>query len=115
MTTFIFDDYYQKTKIYGESSFNSKTKPIKIFSDQQNYFLAIADHDIYVSTVTWNTTLLDYSIFSTKLTQYLSDKAKINKWLKVFNSVFVVVFVKEEFFMLNENYFYVYSQAETYE
>lgn len=59
MTTFIYRDYVQTTKIYGEASLSS-CQPIKIFSDEQTFFLAVADNDIYVSTVTYNAIKLDY-------------------------------------------------------
>ncbi len=55
MTTFTYYGY-DKAPVLGEGSLNSTQKPIKIFTDEQTYFLAVSDNDIYVSSVTWNET-----------------------------------------------------------
>lgn len=94
LTTFIFKDYVQTTKIYAEASINSTAQPIRILSDQQTFFLAIADNDIYMSVVKWNPIYLDYSIFWIKLSMFTSDQSLRTKWLGVFNSIVVAMLVK---------------------
>lgn len=50
LSTFIYKGYEKTKKVYAEGTLRSSC-PIKIFSDEQKYFLAIGDNDIYISTV----------------------------------------------------------------
>jgi hypothetical protein len=74
MTTFIYhgDD---KAPISAEGSLNSTNKPIRFFSDEQTFFVAVSDNDVYASAVVWNESSKSYNVWSNTVTGYTSDKS----------------------------------------
>lgn len=56
---------------------SSNKKPIKFYSDGYSYFVAVADNDIYYTTVWWNEKIKDYSIYSSTLKKTVKD---FKKW-----------------------------------
>lgn len=75
MSAFIYSNY-TLTQPTSHSSLSSKSSPILIHSDDQNYFIAVADNDISYTIVYWNSTIKDYVVYSRTLRQTVEDKKK---------------------------------------
>lgn len=73
LTTFAYQGYEETKTVLAEGSLNSTSTPIKIFSDEQSFFLAVADSGIYVSTLTWNVETSKYEFGSSGLSGLVSD------------------------------------------
>jgi hypothetical protein len=53
MTTFLWEGYSKSATVQKQASLNSSSERIKFFSDQQTFFFAIADNEVYATKVKW--------------------------------------------------------------
>lgn len=76
MTTFLFTGYSKNSLIVGSETLKSNAKPIKTLSDKQRFFLAMADNDVYASTVIWNSATEKYDLAWGKLSYLKIEESK---------------------------------------
>lgn len=64
MSTFVYHGYTSdKTAISGEASLTSST-PIKFFSDQYTFFVAVSDNDVYTTVMLFDSVSNSYIAWS---------------------------------------------------
>jgi hypothetical protein len=96
-----------KSTVEGEETLCSSKKPIKFFSDDQSYFFAVADNDIYFTLVYWNETISKYIVSSSTLKKAVKDSSKWPYYIKSFSEALLIVQYNFKFFILTQDTFYV--------
>ena len=85
----------------------SDKKPIKFYSDEETYFVAVADNDVYFILVYWNETISDYTVHSGTLRETVKDKKLWSQYISSFRESIIIVLYDLKFFILTEDAFYV--------
>lgn len=53
MSTFVYHGY-GKDQVMGEAHLESSINPIRIFSDQATFFVAVSEDDVYITIMIWD-------------------------------------------------------------
>ncbi len=106
MSAFVYSGY-KKSALQGEDTLRSYKKPIKFYSDEQSYFVAVSDNDVYFTLVYWNETISDYTVYSSTLKKTVKDSSKWPEYIKSFSEALFIVQYNLKFYILTEDTFYV--------
>jgi hypothetical protein len=93
-----------------EGSLNSSSTPIKFFSDQQTFFFAVADNEIYATKLKWVEETQEYEFFGYTLSEYIKDEDERQVRLKNFNSALLITYFNEKLYLLTSESFLVYGE-----
>ncbi len=93
-----------------EGSLNSSSTPIKFFSDQQTFFYAVADNEIYATGLRWVEETQEYEVFGYTLSENITDEDERKVRLTNFNSALIITYFNNILYLLTSESFLVYGE-----
>ena len=107
MTTFLYRGYGD-LPILGAAYLKSKC-PIRIVTDEYNFFIAITDCDIYLSNVYWDNNTSSYQYFADTLSNVCISPKERAKIFRDWKDIEVIVFIDQKFYFISCGKFFVYG------
>ncbi len=88
--------------------------PIRILSDNYNFFVAISDCDIYLANVYWSEASSMYMTFAGTLSDTINYPSKREEVLRDWSKAENIVFIDGKFYFIAGDNFYVYGTYPKY-
>jgi hypothetical protein len=112
MTTFLYRGYGD-LPILGAAYLKSR-HPIRIITDEFNFFIAITDCDIYLSNVYYDTTNSSYQYFANTLSNVCMSPKERAAIYRDWKNIEVIVFIDQKFYFIARGKFFVYGIKPRY-